>query len=161
MRTLFIFCAACCFLALLKLPITYYTLLRIIVSLGAILAVYLAIRKKNYVWTFIFTIIAIIFNPLFPVYLHRKLPWVPIDIMVGLLFLLLAFWKKKISLPEEKITAVFHAPKIRTRDRIVGLPNKIDDVENLQTSKRLRSRFLKLYLTLTFNRARKNQSQNY
>lgn len=161
MRTLFIFCAACCFLALLKLPIAYYTLLRVIVSLGAILAVYLAIREKNYVWAFIFTIVAVIFNPLFPVYLHRKLPWMPIDIIVGLLFLLLAFWKKKIPAPEEKITAVFHAPKIRTRDRIIGLPNQIDDMENPQISKRLKGKFLKLYLTLTFNRARKNQSQNY
>jgi len=161
MKSLFIFCAACCFLALLKLPIAYYTLLRVVVSLGAILAVYLAIREKNYVWAFIFTIVAIIFNPLFPVYLHRKLPWMPIDIIVGLLFLLLAFWKKKIPVPEDKITAVFHAPKILTRDRIAGLPNQIDDAESPQISKRPKGKFLKLYLTLTFNRARKNQSQNY
>ncbi len=155
---LFILCAACCFLALLKLPIAYYTLLRIIVSLGAILAVYLAIREKNYVWAFIFTIVAVIFNPLFPVYLHRKLPWMPIDIILGLLFLLLAFWKKKIPVPEKKITAAFHAPKIRTRDRIVGLPNQIDDAKNPQISKRLKGKSLKSHLTLAFNRARKNQS---
>lgn len=158
MKSLFIFCAACCFLALLKLPIAYYTLLRIIVSLGAILAIYVSLRNKTWVWTFIFTIVAVIFNPLFPVYLHRKLPWMPIDIIVGLLFLLWAFWKKKEPVQEEKISPVIHAPKIRTRDRIAGLPHKIEAVENPPIPKRLKGKFLKLYLTLTFNRARKNQS---
>lgn len=161
MKPLFIFCATCCFLALLKLPIAYYTLLRVIVSLGGMVAIYASLRNKTYLLAFGFTIAAVLFNPLFPVYLHRKLPWMPIDIVVGLLFLLLAFWKKKAPLQEEKIIVVAQVPKIRTRDRIIGAANGADEVETPQIPQQTKGKFLKLYLTFAFNRAKKNQKQNH
>lgn len=123
MKSLLIFCAACCFVAILKLPIGYYTWLRAVVTLSALLIVCNSIRLKNYYWAIIFTVIAILFNPVFPIYLHRKLPWMPIDIIVGLLFLLLAFWKKKMPVQEEKIMPVTHKSKSYIRDRII-VPKK-------------------------------------
>lgn len=80
-------------LALLPLPLGYYTFLRIAVS-GA--AVYLVINEyKSAVtpWLVIFAITGLIFNPVIPVYLYKKALWMPIDITVALLFFIYSFKK--------------------------------------------------------------------
>lgn len=95
-----VICAIACFIAILKLPIEYYTFLRTIVSLGAALLIYSWIKQKKYSLAIIFVLVLILFNPLFPIYLHRKSIWIPLDIITGLLFLIIAFYKK--SEPEKK-----------------------------------------------------------
>ncbi|MBB6236943.1 putative membrane protein [Pedobacter sp. AK013] len=112
MRVFLVICALCCFAAILKLPIEYYTFLRAIVSLGALLLIYIWIKQKNYSLIAVFILILILFNPLFPIYLHRKGIWIPLDVITGLLFLLIAFYNKKQSAKkEEKTTEVLPVQK--------------------------------------------------
>lgn len=94
MRKLFILCAAILFIAIFDLPNTYYTFLRILITVGAILAISLEIKKDVNPWGISFIIIALFFNPLIPVYLYKKNIWMPIDILTGLFFLLYAFKDK-------------------------------------------------------------------
>lgn len=91
-----IICALLLFIAVLKLPIEYYTFLRIVIFIGAMLVI-ISLSKKI-IWVILFSITAILFNPIIPVYLHLKTFWIPIDIISGILFLLLLFFNK----PKEK-----------------------------------------------------------
>lgn len=87
-----IICASLLFLAVLKMPIGYYTLLRVVVFIGALLTI-LSLYDKI-IWAIIFTAIAILFNPIIPVYLYLKAYWIPLDIITGILFLLILFFEK-------------------------------------------------------------------
>jgi len=118
MKFLFICCAICCFIAIVKLPIEYYTFLRIIVSLGAALAIYHIIQLKNFTLIVVFTIILLLFNPVFPFYLYKKSIWIPLDIITGILFLIMFFLKQKIVVKEERIKNL-QTKKTYTRDRII------------------------------------------
>ena len=71
------------FLAVFPLPYDYYKILRIIVFISAL---YLVSQNKNE-WFYIFLGIAILFNPILPVYLSKEI-WVLIDITIGILYLL-------------------------------------------------------------------------
>lgn len=102
MKSFFILCAMSCFIAVFRLPIEYYTFLRILVSIGALLVLYHSFGSRSYYFTIIFIFILILFNPLFPIYLYRKSVWIPIDIITGILFLLIAFAEKKVEKKEEK-----------------------------------------------------------
>lgn len=117
MKSLFIFCALCCFIAVLKLPIEYYTFLRTVVSLSSILIIYNFIKYKNYYWIAVFIILFILFNPILPIYLHRKGFWIPLDITAGILFLLLSFLEIKEKVKKE--IEISSSPKTYTRDRII------------------------------------------
>jgi len=74
-------------LALLKLPYGYFTLLRWAVCVVAVYHVVLANNMKRGVMGIYFGLIAILFNPIIPVYLNRQ-TWQPIDLVAALLFLL-------------------------------------------------------------------------
>lgn len=73
------------FLALGQWPYGYFTLLRWVVTAGAIIVVLNAF-EKNIDWAkVVFVFIAILFNPIAPIHLSREL-WIPIDIVVGIIF---------------------------------------------------------------------------
>ncbi|WP_449400137.1 DUF6804 family protein [Chryseobacterium wanjuense] len=95
MKPFLTFCAICCFVGIFRLPIEYYTFLRVLVSVGALIVIYNFLSHKEYNWSTIFIIILIIFNPVFPIYLYRKSLWIPIDTITGILFLLIAFAEKR------------------------------------------------------------------
>lgn len=125
-KYILITCSICCFTAIIKLPIEYYTFLRTIVSLGALLLIYVWAKQKNYVLTVVFILVLILFNPLLPIYLHRKSIWIPLDIITGLLFLLIAFYpKKQAAKKEEKAIEVLPVQKTYARDRIVSAKREI------------------------------------
>lgn len=65
-------------LSFAPMPIGYYTLLRIVVC-GA--AAYLAYESGNGPWRWIWGAIAIVFNPIFPLYLGRDI-WRVVDALV-------------------------------------------------------------------------------
>ncbi|RLJ73702.1 DUF6804 family protein [Pedobacter alluvionis] len=126
MKSFLIVCSICCFVAILKLPIEFYTFLRTIVSLGAGLLIYSWIKQKNYALAIVFVLVLILFNPLFPIYLHRKSIWIPLDIITGLLFLIIAFYKKsEPAKQEEKATEILPVQKTYSRDRIVSAKKEI------------------------------------
>lgn len=82
------FCALLLFIAMAELPIGYYTFLRIAITIGSISVIIFEFEKGFNFWSITFVFMAIIFNPLFPVYLNDKQMWMPIDIIGGLLFLM-------------------------------------------------------------------------
>jgi hypothetical protein len=90
MKHLLLVCAGLLFLALVDLPIGYYTLLRIIVTIGAIAVVVTETENGINFWVVTFGIIAIIFNPLIQIYLNKE-AWIPLDIITSILFTIKAF----------------------------------------------------------------------
>nr|WP_321237552.1 DUF6804 family protein [uncultured Psychroserpens sp.] len=113
LKLICIVCASALFIAVFYWSITYYTLLRIIVFIGAIL-VMLFLNKKQLYWSLMFLLVAIFFNPIFPIYLYVKAYWIPFDIITGILFLLVGFIKEQKEKPEKKIKE----SKSYSRDRI-------------------------------------------
>jgi hypothetical protein len=125
MKVFLVICALCCFVAILKLPIEYYTFLRTIVSLGAAILIYNFFKQKNYALAIVFILVFILFNPFLPIYLHRKSIWIPLDVITGILFLIIGFYNKKEPQKEEKAVEVLPVQKTYSRDRIVSAQREI------------------------------------
>jgi len=83
-------------LAIGLLPITsdYYTLLRIIVCLFGFVA-FFALPQDYSKEKVVFLIIAIVYNPIFPIYLGSKIIWFPIN-LVTIWF----FWRLRAEMKE-------------------------------------------------------------
>ena len=77
-------------------PYAYYQVLRWIVCAIAAYSAYLAYQSKKVGWTWIFGIIAVLFNPIIPIHLTREI-WQPIDVIVAIIFFVSLFSK-----PESK-----------------------------------------------------------
>lgn len=72
-------------------PSGYYTLLRwVVFGVGAYSA-YIAVTFNRIPWAWCFGLISLFFNPLIPVWLRDKAIWIPIDIAVGIIFILSIF----------------------------------------------------------------------
>ena len=72
------------------MPMGYYTFLRIALTLGALMVLYSEVQKDVNLLGISFIAIAILFNPIFPVYLYQKSLWIAIDIVTAILFLV--YW---------------------------------------------------------------------
>ena len=88
MKPLYI--TVCIILGIALLPISggFYTLVRIIVTIGAVAATIQNSSNGINIWSIIYGGMAILFNPLVPVYLHDKGAWVMIDIIAINLFII-------------------------------------------------------------------------
>jgi hypothetical protein len=75
-------------IALLSISGGFYTLVRIIVTIGAVAATIQNSSNGINIWSIIYGGMAILFNPLVPVYLHDKGAWVMIDIIAIILFII-------------------------------------------------------------------------
>ena len=95
MKTLLIISAGFLFMGLIDLPIGFYTLLRIVVTIGSVAVVVTEFENGINFWVITFGLIAILFNPLIPVYLNNKSAWVPIDIIGGIIFVIKSFTLKQ------------------------------------------------------------------
>lgn len=114
-RIVSVCCAILLFIAIFHAPREYYWLLRTVVSIGAILVIIKNITKAY--WVVLFAIVLILFNPIFPIYLYKKLLWMPIDVIAGILFLI-----EIISNRSEKakvINSVKNETKTYERDRTI------------------------------------------
>jgi len=86
------------FLAMIEgLPYGFFTLLRLVVFGTTVFLSWLAYKSERHAWTWIFGFIALVFNPLIPLYLGRDL-WVVIDLLVAI-FLIVSIFAFK--LPKE------------------------------------------------------------
>lgn len=72
-------CACALLLGIADLPIEYYNILRIGITIGAMVAIFSELKNGFDFWILAFGVIAIIFNPLVPVYLLQKEVWIPLD----------------------------------------------------------------------------------
>lgn len=88
MKSLLLICGILLFLGVAHLPIGYYTLLRIVVTIGAVAVVVTEFENGVNFWVIGFGLVAIIFNPLIPVYFNNKSAWVPIDLISGIIFVI-------------------------------------------------------------------------
>jgi hypothetical protein len=95
MKGLLLICAALLIIGMADLPIGYYTLLRIVVTIGAVAVVVTEFENGINFWVITFGLIAILFNPLIPVYLNDKSAWMPIDIIGGIIFVIKSFTLKQ------------------------------------------------------------------
>ena len=75
------------FVGVLSMPSVYYDILRWIVFLSAAIAVFTNYQMDEFQWAIGFGIVALIFNPILPLYLYDKFMWMMIDIIAGLMFL--------------------------------------------------------------------------
>ena len=74
------------FLGALSMPSGYYDILRIIIFAVSIYVAIVNYNKNESGWVIAFCIIALIFNPLIPLYLYDKFTWMIIDIASGITF---------------------------------------------------------------------------
>ena len=86
MKYLLSLCIVLLLLCMGDLPIGYYTFVRIIITIGAVCIIVNEPVKDLNFWRVAFGLIAIVFNPIIPVYLHDKAIWMPIDIIAAILF---------------------------------------------------------------------------
>lgn len=72
--------------AIAEWPYGYFTLLKWITCITSIFVTFQAF-EKNIDWAkVVFIVIAILFNPLAPIYLSRS-TWIPLDIITAILFI--------------------------------------------------------------------------
>ena len=82
------------FIGIFPLPIGYYTFLRLVVTAAAAYIAYQTYQKdKQSGWLWIFGLVALLFNPLIPIYLDKEI-WMVIDLAAAVLFL---FYSRKVS----------------------------------------------------------------
>ena len=86
MKIISISCAVLLVLAIFRFPIGYYTFLRIAITLGAILILLEELKNGLNLWVLLFGGMAMLFNPILPIYLYKKSLWIPIDIGSAILF---------------------------------------------------------------------------
>ncbi len=86
MKALLLICSGLLLLALVNLPIGYYTFLRIAVTIGAVAVLIKEFENGINFWFISFAFIAILFNPIIPIYLRDKDIWMPIDIIAAIIF---------------------------------------------------------------------------
>lgn len=81
----------------INLPIGYYTFLRIVVC-GVAVMLIIDVAKSNVNYKVIINgLIAILFNPFIPIYLHNKTAWIIIDIIAAVWFAIQGIWLVKNS----------------------------------------------------------------
>ena len=79
------------FIACFNLPIGFYTLLRIVVTLGALSVLFKEFQKDVNLLGIAFIGVAVFFNPIIPIHLYEKPYCIPVDFITGCLFLYYGF----------------------------------------------------------------------
>ncbi len=86
------------FIALAPMPYGYYTLLKIMACGVFAWAAYISYSNKLTIQLWLFAGLALLFNPIIPIYLSKEL-WMPIDIGSGVSLLLnmkkLSVWHRE------------------------------------------------------------------
>ena len=67
-------------------PYGYYQILRWVVTATAIYVAYNARRGGKPAWSWVMGMVAVLFNPLWPIYLSKG-TWIWLDLIVAILFL--------------------------------------------------------------------------
>ena len=75
-------------------PYGYYQILRWIICVSSAYLAYFYHKSSKATWAWIFGIIAVLFNPILPIYLTKEI-WHPINIIVATIFFISLFSKLK------------------------------------------------------------------
>jgi membrane-bound ClpP family serine protease len=95
MKLASIVCGILLLAGIAQLPIGYYTFLRIAVTLCAIAIIVTEVKRRTTLWFILFGAIAILFNPVIPVYFYQKSIWIPIDAAAAVVFIVYGLKYKK------------------------------------------------------------------
>jgi hypothetical protein len=81
-------------------PIGYYMLLRIVVCVSSAYLSLLGFNMDKKSWGWIFIVIAVLFNPIAPIYLKKDI-WVVIDIIAAIIFAVSIFYLRNCSIAKD------------------------------------------------------------
>lgn len=84
------------FWALADNPYGYYQILRWVICGVTGYSAYLAYKKGKNVWAWIFGIIAVLYNPIAPIYLEREM-WSMFDMVVAIIIFVSIFKTKFVN----------------------------------------------------------------
>ena len=73
-------------IAILPLPYSYYMLLRLVVCASAVYFAIQFLKSGNQSLLFTFGFFAILYNPIFPIYLYSKALWIVINIGTAFIY---------------------------------------------------------------------------
>ena len=90
---LFLIPAAMLLLALADMPSGYYVFMRIVVCFACAVVAYSSYKRDDSLngSAIVFGLMAILFNPVIPVYLYDREIWMPIDIIGAIIFVIKGF----------------------------------------------------------------------
>lgn len=94
---IFIIPVALLLIGIADMPIGYYSFLRIVVCLSSGVIAYgsYSLEEKINFGAALFGIIALLFNPIFPIYLQDKELWTTIDILSAISFIVAGIYLNK------------------------------------------------------------------
>ena len=104
-RFLRIIAAIFLFVAIGDIPYSYYIILRFIICGVSICGIWYAYRVRKFLWLWVFSAIAVLFNPIIPIHLKKE-AWIIVDLAVIIIFL--------ISIPMLKAKAKGDSAKVRS-----------------------------------------------
>jgi hypothetical protein len=87
------------FWALDKHPYGYYTFLRFVVCGVTAYGAWFSAEIEKQGWAWCLGIIAVLFNPIIPIYLNKEI-WAPIDIGVAIILIVSLFLLRKTEVKE-------------------------------------------------------------
>tara|TARA_E500000178_G_C16982333_1_gene736407 strand:+ start:1474 stop:1737 length:264 start_codon:yes stop_codon:yes gene_type:complete len=73
-------------IAIFPMPYGYYNLLRIVICLSSIFFAFRLFENKEIIFVWMFGFLAILYNPIIPVYLYEKEIWIIINTATAILF---------------------------------------------------------------------------
>ena len=94
MKCVCLICAVALLLALFPMPNDYYKGLRYLISIGAVVVLTQEIKRDVTLLGISFIGVLLVFNPIVPIYLYKKVLWMPINCAAAVLFLLHGFKEK-------------------------------------------------------------------
>ena len=81
-----VICTILVAIGVLVLPYGYYMFLRLCLCGAAIAVIYLAFDNLNEVFLWLFGAIAVLYNPIIPIYLGDKSVWIVLNVITILVF---------------------------------------------------------------------------
>ena len=70
----------------LPMPYGYYNFSRLVVSGCALFYAFNSYKSKDILFTWIFGLFAVLYNPIIPIHLYDKEIWMAINVITGILF---------------------------------------------------------------------------
>ncbi|MBA7475937.1 hypothetical protein ES705_08742 [subsurface metagenome] len=105
-RFLRIIAAIFLFVAIGSDPYSYYIILRIITCGVSLCGIWYAYRVRKFLWLWVFSAIAVLFNPIIPIYLKKDV-WIGIDLAVIIVFLIsIPLLKAKVKGDSAKVKSI-------------------------------------------------------
>ena len=104
-RFLRIIAAIFLFVAIGNIPYSYYIILRFIICGVSICGIWYAYWVRKFLWLWVFSAIAVLFNPIIPIHLKKE-AWIIVDLAVIIIFL--------ISIPMLKAKAKGDSAKVKS-----------------------------------------------